>query len=371
MDGVARSTGMMDVKPRVASPWHAVCPGEEELPRGDAFTSTPLAEVTTPPRGLADASPRTEGGRNGRWLVAASAVLTMACAVLPTMLSTVSPMHALTATVYVSADVGRIHEAHRIPEPSGRAVASVGDASAGQDSTDIARAGGASEATPTTPAPAGVHLPIGPGTRVLMIGDSHTVGSFGTEMDRLLRTTGADVETYGSAGSSPSWWISGRPTHAGFVARHADGSVDLPAWNAPHATPSLRDLVSQRRADVIIVNLGANMRGASKESLQREVDGISKVAQAAGSRLIWVGPPRTRADMGDASPMSRFSHDLRAAVEPHGTYVDSAPFTHYVGADGIHYSGQAGTRVAREWAHHVFEEIQGNHSHPSDVETPP
>ena len=37
---------------------------------------------------------------------------------------------------------------------------------------------------------------IGPGTRVLHIGDSHTVGIYGREMDKMLRATGAQVASY-------------------------------------------------------------------------------------------------------------------------------------------------------------------------------
>lgn len=39
------------------------------------------------------------------------------------------------------------------------------------------------------------HGPVGPGTKVRMIGDSHTAGTFGKELDHELRGTDAQVET--------------------------------------------------------------------------------------------------------------------------------------------------------------------------------
>lgn len=198
---------------------------------------------------------------------------------------------------------------------------------------------------------------LGPGTRVLVIGDSHTVGTYGAELDRLLRATGARVETRGSAGSSPSWWLTGRPTRCGFVARHADGSVDEPPWNAPHATPLIRDLLGPEGVDLLIVSLGANMRKASSDVIRGEVLSFLDVASRSAARIIWVGPPRTRADMDDPRAMAAFAASLRALVEPRATYIDSAAFTAYAGRDGIHYSGPDGTRVARAWARRILERI--------------
>ena len=43
--------------------------------------------------------------------------------------------------------------------------------------------------------------------RVLYIGDSHTTGAFGAELDRLMRTLPSqEVATYGSCGSAPIHW---------------------------------------------------------------------------------------------------------------------------------------------------------------------
>ncbi|MBM3462830.1 MAG: hypothetical protein FJX76_12075 [Armatimonadetes bacterium] len=224
--------------------------------------------------------------------------------------------------------------------------------------------GGAQPASAVTPsaAPAAPRAPgdplVRPGSRVLVIGDSHTAGTFGTELDRKLRATGAQVETYGSSGSSPSWWRDGTTTRSGFVARHADGSVEHPPWQQPHATPKLQELISKFKPDVLVVNLGANMRGASPEQMRREVAALGEIAKTSGTKLIWVGPPKTRADMANSASIDAFNAAMRSAVAPYGAYLDSSSRTRYSGSDGVHYNGADGSAAARRWAAGIFSEIQ-------------
>jgi hypothetical protein len=201
--------------------------------------------------------------------------------------------------------------------------------------------------------------PIGPGTKVLMIGDSHTCGVFGKEMDKLLRSTGASVESYGSSGSSPSWWMNGTTTHSGFVARHADGRVEQPAWNSAHATPKLADLIREQRPDVLVVSLGGNMRGMSESQIKAQVKMLADVAKANGTKLIWAGPPDRRADGENPADLERFNRMLRDAVAPYGGFVQGSDHVpEYAGTDGVHFGGTKGNRIAREWAGGVFNEIQ-------------
>jgi hypothetical protein len=227
---------------------------------------------------------------------------------------------------------------------------------------EASRAGSAGPVAGTSgTSAAGDWPPIGPGSRVLMIGDSHTVGAYGNEMDRLLRSTGATVESYGSAGSSASWWMNGTDTRSGFVHRAADGSVDRPDWREPHDTPLLADLIREHRPDTLVVSLGGNMRGASPERIRQQVDELAAVARENGVRLVWIGSPERRADDTDPAEYQRFLGTLREAVAPHGRFIDSSAHSDYrgLGGDGIHYTGTRGTARAREWAGGVFDEIQG------------
>ena len=211
------------------------------------------------------------------------------------------------------------------------------------------------------PAAATARPTIGPGVRVLHIGDSHTVGVYGSTIDELMRQTGATVSTYGVAGSSPSWWWNGTVTRCGYSAKDASGKIDRPAdWRTPRKTPDFQKLIAETRPDVIVISLGANLIGASESQIKSQCQKLCEMARASGAKIIWVGPPDGREDRKSTARQSRLYKELEKAVTPYATFVDSRPSTEYpeTGGDGIHYGGPEGTRRAKAWAHKVLDEIQ-------------
>lgn len=197
--------------------------------------------------------------------------------------------------------------------------------------------------TQTNPSPTGR---IGAGNRVLVIGDSHTAGIYGTELDRQLRARGAQVHTVGSSGASATHFITGRGTTVGYAEHGVDGRTTR---TASHATPRLEELIAQDRPDTIVVNLGANFRGASPAQIQSQVRSLGEIARRHGIAVKWVGPPRPRD--GDMNRVQRFDEQMAAAVAPYGEYISSVPYTpEYAGPDGRHYGGARGTQLARQWA---------------------
>lgn len=196
--------------------------------------------------------------------------------------------------------------------------------------------------------------PIGAGSKVLMIGDSHSVGTFGTELDKQLRSAGAQVQTYAASGSSANSWLNGGTTRSGFVAR---GSVsEQPPWNQPHNIPKLADLIAQHKPDVVIVNLGANFRSDPSQARR-----LAEVCKRAGTRVIWVGPPKTREDSSDGGARLRqFDESMKQALSGVGEYISSAEFTpQYAGGDGLHYNGAEGNRIATSWAGGIAKALTG------------
>ena len=205
------------------------------------------------------------------------------------------------------------------------------------------------------PAPAGGH--IGSGTKVLEIGDSHSVGTFGHELDSKLRGTGAQVATYASAGATGSTFAQGKSTKYGYWEKHADGSERTVNYGQSAQTPRLEDLIAKEKPNVIVVNLGANFRGGDPKS---QVDEIGQIAKRHNIPVIWVGPPKTRDDTQNGASIQAFDQKMAQAVAPYGSYVASSPFTpQYSGSDGIHYGGAAGTQAAKNWADGVFGAIMG------------
>ena len=76
-----------------------------------------------------------------------------------------------------------------------------------------------------------------------------------------------------------------------------------------------------------------------------------EIAKRSGAQVVWVGPPRTKADASNPASLNKFDEEMKAAIGPYGSYVSSAPFTpNYDGPDGIH--DNSGT--AKKWAQGVF-----------------
>lgn len=207
-----------------------------------------------------------------------------------------------------------------------------------------------------------VHSPLlGPDDRVLHIGDSHTVGIYGQEMDKHLRSSGAKVETYGSAGSSPHWWITGQTTRSGFFSRNQDEVTDQPAkWNDPHATPQLKNLLERFRPNVVVFSLGANLINASPAAIEKQMREVADMAKASGTRIIWVGPPDGRESTKPSSKQNELYQTLEKVAKEYGDFIDSRPLTEYPasGGDGVHYWGKEGVKRAKSWASDVFQQLQ-------------
>lgn len=199
---------------------------------------------------------------------------------------------------------------------------------------------------------------------VILIGDSHSVQTFGKTLDELLRGRVGknNVSTFASCGSSPSWWFDGRETPCGYFERTPEHGV---RHAKKHLTPRLGQLLTSKEPATVIVALGANLVRAPHDYSARTSRTMALLIQNAKSqgkpvRCIWVGPPhgRNKPEPG----FSEFYKVLKAAVTPPCEFVDSRPYARYPaqGGDGIHYDqlGPEGVAIAKKWATAVFDEIK-------------
>jgi hypothetical protein len=211
--------------------------------------------------------------------------------------------------------------------------------------------------------------------RVLMIGDSLTVGGFGEAMqDYFLKRFGRNnVAVYAACGSSPEQWLRSGPeflTKCGYREQTPHTTILYDFVNGippqPAVTPKLEDLIGSLRPTTLIVQLGTNwmdgMLGHSvgddsnySQILDRFVaavhDGPNTVRQ-----IIWITPPDS----------SRYSNEVKrsvrdlikcAAQKYSFQMIDSGSMTHYVpgrsGGDGVHYNSEE----AKQWASLVTREL--------------
>lgn len=205
---------------------------------------------------------------------------------------------------------------------------------------------------------------INPNTRVLHIGDSHTVGIYGHEMDKMMRETGAKVYTAGSSGSSPSSWLNGYVTKCGFFSKDENGIDTSPKnWKTPTKTPNLNDLISKFKPNVIVFSLGANQLGSSGETIEKNVRKVCEIAKASGAKIVWVGPPDGRPDKKSEDKQNFLYEHIQKIASEYGVFVDSRPFTDYpanAGGDGVHYWGGKLGQTAKNWSKQVFDQIQNS-----------
>ena len=202
---------------------------------------------------------------------------------------------------------------------------------------------------------------ITPDSRVLHIGDSHSVGVYGHAIDDLMRATGATVSTTAVAGSNPTWFMNGTVGKCGYYSKDENGKVVSPSdWRTPMQTPLLQNMIDTYKPSVLVVSLGANMVGYSESSIRSQIDSICDKAKAAGCKIVWVGPPDSRSQ--DKNQVAKLYHVLNSEVGKYnGVVVDSRQYTKYPssGGDGLHYSGNEGTQTAKNWANSVMNAIQG------------
>jgi lysophospholipase L1-like esterase len=213
--------------------------------------------------------------------------------------------------------------------------------------------------------------------RVLMIGDSLSVGKFGEVFgDYLVDNYGArNVALFASCGSSPEHWLRAEPTFytkCGFRSRTPNGAVylDFDHGRRPRQvpTPKLERLIQEYRPNILFVQLGTNwmdrlVSGNPAKEIEMR-DYLDRFVAAARSqpgtaqRIIWIMPP-------DSAHFSRRVHGTVESIIRAGSrkyrqldVIPSRDMTHYVpgrtGGDGVHYNAEA----SAEWANRVITRLR-------------
>lgn len=206
------------------------------------------------------------------------------------------------------------------------------------------------------PAPTPPPLP-----RVLMIGDSLSVGSFGEILQYHLeqRYGRENVAAFASCGSSPENWLGEEPvffTKCGYRERTPDSNIYRDRENGkpppPTRTPKIETLIARYRPTIVIVQQGTNWmdRPLSDDQIRSILDRfIAAAHRGARRKLVWITPP-------DSSKFSRVQARIYRLImqeKRSGDFaINSRRLTEYVpgktGGDGIHYNRESGAAWARK-----------------------
>ena len=210
--------------------------------------------------------------------------------------------------------------------------------------------------------------------KVMLIGDSLSVGPFGRALESALQSRFGrnNVCVFASCGSSPEDWLPGRPvfvTKCGYRQTTPTGSISREYQNGkrppPVRTPKLPALFDHWRPQLVVVQLGTNWmdRLAAADRLdgrpyRRNIrDFVREVRRQSDPVIVWVMPP-------DSSKYPLRVHEAvehwirEESISSRFRTIDSRLFTApyrdgKTGGDGVHYGDAAG----RRWARRVMGQI--------------
>jgi hypothetical protein len=203
---------------------------------------------------------------------------------------------------------------------------------------------------------------------VVVIGDSHTVGPFGHELDSRLRAAypGWRIETYASCGSAPGWFLpgngaSGHTSACGtwFHRYSATDPSKLEDVTAATPTPLIGGLLASH-PDTVIVALGTNMANWDKGGIfgMDSARALADAIAGAGSRCVWIGPPDEAGHMPPdqaKAQVARLNAALRGTLGASCRYLES--HTTYSGSDPMQLHYPPGP--AKAWAAQAAIAVQG------------
>lgn len=190
---------------------------------------------------------------------------------------------------------------------------------------------------------------------VVLIGDSHSDGTFGEALDQKMRAVpGTTLRTEASCGSILRWWYTGQTTPCGYLGISESGKTTR-LEKGP--TPLLRRIIADFVPELAVIELGSNyLRGYPDATLTGDLERLFQDLHANQIKCLWIGPPdmrKFRKELPDFIPK------LRSLVEKDCEWIDSLSLTRYPdqGGDGVHYETDALRQTARDWASGVFSKL--------------
>lgn len=200
-------------------------------------------------------------------------------------------------------------------------------------------------------------------SKIMVIGDSLTVGPFGDYLQNWLLSNlpQSQVAIYASCGSSPEHWMKSKPefiSPCGYrettpygkkLTKHQFGRKPIPT-----ATPKIETLLRKFKPDVLVIQLGTNhfdtlAKGGDKaipelKSIYRQFS-QSIIANKGNLKMVyWITPPD--ASKFPASVKTQTQKIIHENIRNHGFREfysgEKIPYVKGVsGSDGVHLNKEA------------------------------
>ncbi len=181
---------------------------------------------------------------------------------------------------------------------------------------------------------------------ILYIGDSHSTGCFGKEVDVALRTikksdTSATVVSQASCGSASSHWLKSNGHTSNCGARKCDDAGKCEFQTKGH-TDSIVQLLGAAKPQVTVVALGSNMIKGKLDQVENEARSLIAKIKESGAECVWIGPPQAALFFSPQTKFDEFVKKLEMIVESEGCrFISSADKTSRENLNdsmGLHYS---------------------------------
>lgn len=171
--------------------------------------------------------------------------------------------------------------------------------------------------------------------RVLVIGDSQSVGSFGSILARLFAANGHQVRYSARKSATPRFFLQSGHWSPGSFERTLSGYERV--GGPTSFTPRFADLAAAVNPDLVVVQLGGNLLRLTRAHAESEIIEMTEALRAEGRPCAWIGPPQ-----GWARNQARLSEtydDLALHLAGTCLLVDSRPLAEFPSSvgDGIHY----------------------------------
>ena len=260
--------------------------------------------------------------------------------------------------------------------------------------TAFTSAGIAQELSPETEAPTSEET-VKPIERILVLGDSHSMGHFGRTLHKKLRAKypNAKVTLVAACGKGEGGFLSGGYAHCGVITLHPKGGVSRPKGckknpcteaDGPECTEQncrprkLRAQLRRSKPDLVILQMGSNswFKGSMTKGwgkVEKRVEKIAAHVRKRNAKCLWVTPP-------DSSKRSSESQDAFAAMyervlegkcsvfnsrPSHHPYMDYAKAIEAAGKkgkrnDGTHYGtlGATGKQIEEQWVQDILLQLE-------------
>jgi lysophospholipase L1-like esterase len=189
---------------------------------------------------------------------------------------------------------------------------------------------------------------------ILHIGDSHTAGAYGKELDRLFKSNNIEINTYGCVSATSSHYVNGN-------LRCLSSSTfqnQVKDYDISEIEPT--SLINNHNPDLIIVSLGSNYNSKAGVESGKINEFLNKLSSKT---CYWVGAPKAKHTNVKAYEINSA---LKNSIGSRCTFIDATQLTDEgkLGSDGLHYTSQGG----KQWAQGVYNQIsQGANLQPSQT----